>query len=89
MDLSVMSFPGNVKAPMGILSHNKVINVHFYRLHNEIGFPEGFQAWLIVLYEGFFRNPTKGKTGTAAPHLNEDANNVGVDDEQNVCQEGK
>jgi hypothetical protein len=31
----------------------------------------------------------KGKTGTAAPHLNDDVNNVGVEDEQNDCQEGK
>jgi hypothetical protein len=52
----------------------------FYRLHNEIGFPEGFQARLKVLFKGFFWNLMKGKTGTAAPHLDDDANNVGVDD---------
>jgi hypothetical protein len=51
---------------------------HFYQLHNEIGFPEGFQAWLKVLHKGFFRNLTKGRNGTAAPHLNEEANNAGI-----------
>jgi hypothetical protein len=41
------------------------------------------------LYKGFFWNLTKGKTGAAAHHPNDDANNVGVDhDEQNVCQGG-
>jgi hypothetical protein len=37
--------------------------LHLFRLHNEIGFPEAFQARLEVLYKGFFRNLTKGKTG--------------------------
>jgi hypothetical protein len=51
---------------------------HLFWLHNEIGFPEGFQAWLKVLHKGFFRNLTKGRNGTAAPHLNEEANNAGI-----------
>jgi hypothetical protein len=64
---------------------------HLFWLHNEIGFPEGFQAWLKVLYKGFFRNLTQGRTGVVAPHLlnDEAANNAGIDDERNVCQEGK
>jgi hypothetical protein len=61
---------------------------HLFRLHNEIGFPEAFQTRLKVLYKGFFRNLTKGKTGAADDPIENDDNNVGVD-ERNVCQEGK
>ena len=61
---------------------------HFFRLHNEIGFPEAFQTRLKVLYKGFFRNLTKGKTGAADDPIANVDDNVGVD-ERNVCQEGK
>ena len=59
----------------------------FFRLHNEIGFPERFQAWLKVLYKGFFQNLTQGKTG-AVDHPNAAAQ-ILAGDKQNGVDEMK